>query len=149
MKVYFAHPVSFYGTPIERDIVRALEMRGFAVINPSDSVHQNKVSDMRAKMADGEQASRQIMEYFVNVCRACDSCVFMVFPDGSLGAGVVAEAQFFLDQGREVFEARVEKGQVRLHPVKDLAGYKCLSVAETREMLKSLRPSKGLQRKGF
>jgi hypothetical protein len=141
MKVYFAHPISSYRTEQEAQIIRALEDMGLIVINPSDRQHQDAVEEIQAQYAhDRNEGSRMVMEYFVKVCNACDGCVMLTFPDGSLGAGIVKEVQSFLDKGKKVQEVSLNgDGQISLRDVPDLSGYTCLGVEPTRAMLRSLR----------
>ena len=80
------------------------------------------------------------MEYFVSICDQCDGCVVMAFPGGSLGAGVVKEAQSFLTKGKKVQEVKLDGERIGLRDVINLAAYKCLDVDSTRAMLAKLRP---------
>lgn len=141
MKIYFAHPISSYGTPEEAQIIRSLEDMGLIVINPSDKQHQDAVDKIQQQYAhDRNEGSRLVMEYFVKVCNACDGCVMLPFPDGSVGAGIVKEVQSFLDRGKKVQEVSLSDGEVKLSDITDLSRYACLDVGPTRAMLRKLMP---------
>lgn len=141
MKTYFAHPISNYDTREELHIIAALQRAGYEVVNPSDKQHQDRVEEIQAQHANRNDGARMVMEYFVDICRACEACVFQSFPDGSLGAGVVKEIQSFLDAGKPVQQVIADGKSFRLIDVTDLTPYEKLSVGETRMMLKSLKPS--------
>lgn len=146
MKVYFAHPISSYGSGQEKQIVLALQAMGLTVVNPNDQEHQDKVKEIQEKFSDRNEASRLVMEYFISICRPCDGCIILPFPDGSLGAGIVKEVRSFMDQGKKVQEVRIDNGYASLHDVTSLSEYKCLDVDSTRAMLKKLKPSYGLSK---
>ena len=141
MKVYFAHPISSYGTDQEKKIIAGLQGMGLTIVNPNDQEHQDRVREIQNQYADRNESSRIVMEYFVKVCSACDGCVLLPFPDRSLGAGIVKEVQSFLDNKKKVQEVKLNAdGNVSLHDVPTLSAYKCLDVGQTRAMLKRIQP---------
>lgn len=89
MIVYFAHPVSDYGTLFETQVLDA--MHGIQVLNPNQPVHALGYA-------------QHGMPYFKPLCLSCDACVFLAFPDGRIGAGVAQEIRHFLAAGRPVNE---------------------------------------------
>jgi len=121
MRVYFAHPVSDYGTPRETAAAAVMEAVGWSVENPNQPHHQ------RGYDAGG-------MGYFEQIARACDGLAFMRFPNGAIGAGVGKEVGAALDASKPVYE--LFDGEVHLvtgmpTPV--------LSVAATRALLTELQ----------
>ncbi len=139
-KLYFAHPVSTYGTADEAQMIAALAQGGFDVVNPSGKAHQDKVLELRGKFNDVAIASREIMVYFVEVCNSCDACAALPFPDGKLGAGVVKEMQSFFDRGLPVYEAAFAGGVLRLEQLAEMPAARVLDVETTRAYLKRLSP---------
>lgn len=94
-KLYFAHPINTYGTPLERAILDLLERKfGYhEIVNPSDQVHVNKVNELRA--ADPKA---NVMPYFVSLTDACHAIAVLPFGDGMWGAGVWSEAENILSR---------------------------------------------------
>jgi hypothetical protein len=80
MKAYYAHPITIYNTPVERNDVKTLTDLGYTVINPNEPQHE---------LAYQERG----MPYFLELVRCCDLLVFRAFPDGSIPAGVYGEIQ--------------------------------------------------------
>lgn len=141
-KLYFAHPISSYGTPEEAQIIKALQDLGFKVINPNDQIHQDKVKSLQAEFnteAAPKAASPHIMKYFVEVCDNTQACAILSFPNDKFGAGTVKEAQSFIDRGMPLYEVKlVGSGNVILNKLSELPAERCLSVDETRAMLAEL-----------
>lgn len=119
-RIYYAHPVSDYGTRRESAGVRLLTREGWWVENPNQPHHATGYA-------------REGMEYFRGVVRGCDAVAFQRFPDGTLGAGVAREASWALEDGKPVFE--VVDG--RLVPRAEVPA--ALSVEETRERVRRFR----------
>lgn len=109
-RVYYAHPVSLYGTKQEDRDVSTLINLGFEVVNPNHAIHQ-----------DGYERSGMI--YFTELVRSCDALAFRAFPDGSIGAGIVYEIGDAERLQKPVFEL----------PVGILS--RGLTIAQTREYL--------------
>lgn len=135
-KIYYAHPISMYGTPEEAAVVSVLEKVGYKVESPSNPEHVETLPKIRAQFASAAEGSAAVMRYFVEVCNGCDAVAFSPFPDGSLGAGVVKEVRSFLDRNAPAILVSSEAGNITLRPVDSLAGFHCLTVDETRAMLK-------------
>jgi hypothetical protein len=149
-KLYFAHPMSSYGSEDETQIVATMTAQGFEVVNPADAAHvaaSRKIfSDVLRETGQKDKASSTVMDYFISVAAACDACVFQTFPDGSVSAGVAKEVQGFLDQGKTVLEVKPEGEAVMLTPVASLSSYQCRDIATTRKMLSDLKPRYGSYR---
>jgi hypothetical protein len=91
MRIYFAHPVTDYGTNREGNVLTWLEADGWEVENPNQPHHQ-----------DGY--ARDGMVYFESLASSCDALVFTRFPDGSIGAGVGKEIDAAHGSGIPIYE---------------------------------------------
>lgn len=138
MKLYFAHPISSYGTPQERRLVDFLTAVGHEVINPNAPEHQAHAARIRAASSDPKNAGREVMAYFIALARRCDMCAVLPFPDGKIGAGIVAEAASFLERGAGVYEVGDKDGGFQVCAMRGLDPKRCLNVEETRKYLRRL-----------
>ena len=86
MRVYYAHPMSWYDTPEEAADVAALEAAGHEVLNPNNVAYAAKVQDLRAR-----GLGHMVMEPFMRAVGECDALAYRPFKDGRLGAGVAKE----------------------------------------------------------
>lgn len=131
MKIYFAHPVTDYGTErqaralagIRAHFVDDLGRRHLEIENPDQPHHQA-----------GYDAGG--MEYFKRVVEACSHLAFMRFPDGSIGSGVGREirwAQVANLHLYEVFDGRLYHFDGKPTPI--------LTVDETRATIARFRTS--------
>ena len=88
MKIYYAHPMSWYNTDAEKLDVEKLSQYG-EVINPN-----SKAFEYMVKLAEANR--EPVMEIFASyIHNTADVVAYRPFYDGKLGAGVA----------REVFEA--------------------------------------------
>jgi hypothetical protein len=140
--IYFAHPISMYGTPLERTIIDMLTEQHWKVVNPSDPEHQAEVVRIKSTISDRGAAGKAIMEYFVGLCNQCHAVAFSTFPDNTVGAGVAKEVESFNARGAEILQVNVDdptkpwlKG-VGWPP----SGLIILDVEKTRAKLKELSP---------
>lgn len=91
--VYYAHPMSWYGTPEEAADVAFLETQYAKVINPSSPEIVKEVSQYI-----NSQGQENVMQYFASIIRdQADEVAFRRFRNGQIGSGV----------GRELFEAHI------------------------------------------
>lgn len=81
-RVYFAHPVSDYGTARELDALAAIqrEFPGWVIENPNTEAHAAAYRERG-------------MEHFAEVVGSCQSLVAWPFEDGAMGAGVWKEIE--------------------------------------------------------
>jgi hypothetical protein len=63
-KIYYAHPMIFYGSQIEQQDVRTLEEMGFEVINPNSPGNEEKYLEKEA------------FGFFLDLVRSCDILAF-------------------------------------------------------------------------
>lgn len=139
--VYFAHPISTYGSDQEETAIATLELAGFEVVNPSDRVHH--------------EACGSDMTRWAALAATCDQGAAMPFADGAHGAGVGMEMATVLAQGKQVYEVApdgrsvtivqawpgerlildVESTRARVNPFRDArkaAGLPAIPVREPR-----------------
>lgn len=119
MLVYFAHPVSDYGSERQFRAIAAISnyRNNFRVESPDQPHHQAGYAERG-------------MDYFKGVVERCQGLAFMRFPDGGIGAGVGREIRWALIGGLwlyEVFEGRV-------YPLQDMPT-PILSVEDTRRLV--------------
>lgn len=123
LKVYYAHSLSLYGTPIEKKDVELLEVLGFEVVNPNTEGHQKKCEEIRASNPSTEITSHLIMSYFEGVAGDCDAVAFRAHIDGKIPAGVGKEVTKAMNAGKPVIE------------LPNLVRSRFLEVGETRQYL--------------
>lgn len=96
--IYYAHPITWYGTDQEAADLDLLNDR-FAVINPGSPAtvaHAKKV-----KKASGSKA---VMEWFTDKVRHADALAYRTFNDGALGAGVAQEILTAIIHGIPIYQ---------------------------------------------
>jgi len=123
-KVYFGHPINIYGTTTEGLLIKAIE-RGFPdweVENPNQPYHGEGYQRFKAENGNG------MLYFYEEVLPQMDAGVFLAFEDGMFGAGVYKEAQFLVDNGKNIFEIDLEGGLTGLV----LNESRKLSVEDTR-----------------
>jgi hypothetical protein len=113
---YYAHPVSNYGTPEEREALKTLRTLGLQVVNPNSPEYR-------------ERYAAESMQMFLDIVGACQSLAFRSFEDGTIGAGVASEIGAARAAGIPVFE---------LPPLAQVA-LRTLSVEATRDKLEALK----------
>ena len=92
--VYFAHPVSDYGSTWQAKALMAIracqDFEGWDITNPD-----------RPEFEAGYRAHG--MQFFIERCDECDAVVAAPFPDGNYGAGVGKEFFSFVMRRRPVY----------------------------------------------
>lgn len=121
VKVYYAHSMVLYGTPLEKRDIKMLESMGFEVVNPSSKVIQERFAKWTEDFPDMSP-----MTFFKDQVKKCDAVVFRPHADGAIPAGVYEEIDIAKLHGMPVLE--VPSG---IHK-------RALSVAETREWLEQV-----------
>lgn len=82
--VYYAHPMSTYGTRIEAEDLALLGARFASVINPATPAFQQAVKRQKA-------CGLPTMAPFLDAIRAASAVAYRPFPDGKIGAGIASE----------------------------------------------------------
>ncbi len=144
--LYFAHPISLYGTLVERVIASTLQGHGFAVVNPGADEFQREYAARRQTYPHEHP-----MDYWLRLAGTCTSCAFCTFPNGveapdvsittlpRVGAGVAKEVDSFRIKGKPVWWVspdfkRVE--DISLVPFRRWTGFRRLTIKETAELLR-------------
>ena len=139
-KVYFAHPINTYHTPLEEELLALIRKNfmGYEIINPSDAAHAVVVSEMKR-----DDPNANVMAYFEGLVMPCHSLLVLPFPDGRWGAGVYREAEVAIEHKLELwiidYETRI------IAPVTRLYAEDALSIEETKARvynlpLRTIRP---------
>lgn len=129
MKIYFAHPVSEYGTPLQAAAIKELASGWHEVENPDAPHHQ--------------EGYRQYgMAHFERVVSGCDALAYLRFPDGAISAGVAKEIATAANAGKPIYEVRVHGGRVHVCASAPKPG-PVLTVEQTRLRLGNRTPSGG------
>jgi hypothetical protein len=102
-RIYFAHPVSVYNTPLEKELIELIQyLFAVEVENPNQLHHQKGYATFKEKYKN--HPTKSGMTYFYEVVLpSCDSCVCQVYLDGKWGAGVAHEALFFLKKNLPIW----------------------------------------------
>lgn len=89
--VYYAHPISLYGTKQEQRDIDTLEALGFSVLNPNSAVHEAGYAEKG-------------MQYFEELVSGCQALAFRAFPDGGIPAGIFKEVNAAKEKNIPVLE---------------------------------------------
>lgn len=124
MKIYYAHPMSWYDTSAEKEDIVKLNRLGYEVLNPNQKKYSDMVNQMRRSNSDAD-----IMSIFTKLVKSCDAIAYRPFKDDTIGAGVA----------REVLDALVmEKKIINLSTMKQELFHmnQILSIDDTRSKIK-------------
>ena len=131
MKVYYAHPMSWYDTFAETEDVVALEEAGHEVLNPNQQRYSDEVQRLRSK-----GLGHMVMEPFMRAVKECEAVAYRPFKDGRVGAGVAKEVLEAVALGYPViclpFTQPDEGGISHLFELEDV-----LTIEETRERIRA------------
>jgi hypothetical protein len=133
-KVYFAHPITDYGTERQAVALRALRKELDDICQPHTIIENpDQPHHQKGYAAHG-------MDYFRGVVDECWSLAFMRFPDGSIGAGVAREIQWASADGKTIWEVFGGKVYRPVYwPITPV-----LSVEDTRAVIGSIRAALGV-----
>ena len=127
--LYFAHPVSQYGTPLEAKVEAMIQKAfpAYTIENPNTAEHEANYN-------------QEGMEYFVTLCNELQGLCFTTFLDGSMGAGVYKEIESFIRRGVPVHGILFPDNKViAVSSMDDLKDVPVLSVEESRAKVKAER----------
>lgn len=138
-KLYFAHPINTYGTPLEQNMLKIIRDRfpDHEIVNPSDRVHVDAVEAIRAK-----DPKANVMPYFIALVDSCATVVALPFGDGMLGAGVWAEVNQVYRNAGDVWLIIDPANCLIVNVPRESQGADCvprtrLSVEETRARIRN------------
>lgn len=99
-KLYFAHPVNVYNTPLEQRLLRELSIifPAWEVENPNQPHHQEGYKKWKKDKGNG------MLYYFEDVLPKMDGGIGLVFPDEKFGKGVAGELEFLIKAGKLCWE---------------------------------------------
>ena len=134
LKVYFAHPISTYGTVKEASIIKEIQYLDFEVVNPAD--YSKEARELTTRAGGGwlscEVCREEVMEpLFYRLLRECH---YVVYRNPLNICGVRCEVDLARKLGRLVFEL---SELVSVFQLKDIA------VAETYQLPEVLTKLEG------
>ena len=99
-KIYFAHPVNTYYTPIEEEFLELIRQKfmGYTIINPSDPAHRLVVDKLKRDKSD-----TNVLAYLRGLILPCYAVAVLPFPDGMWCADEWSEAEIALAHKKEVW----------------------------------------------
>jgi len=132
---YFAHPITTYGSKAEEEILRRSSVLFKEVINPNTEEHR-------------QNYDKQGMSYFMQkVVPKTKAIVFLAMPNGTIGAGVAKELQYYMKHDYDIIEAVPVYGgkygyTFRYDTDNDSLRKRFLGVNETRKYIKNIMKNK-------
>jgi len=131
-KLYYGRPINIKGSELDAVLLKKVFEDFFEWEIEDSGLPKHNEGYLRWKKEKGNG-----MEYyFQEVLPACGGGVFLRFRDGKWGAGVYAEAKFFVDHGLPIWiifpDGSIERG--------DLQNAEVLSIEET---VKRIRDENG------
>lgn len=103
MKIYFAHPVNTYNTPIEKAVLTLLARTfpDWIIENPNQPRHQ-------AGYANYAKRAHKGMDYFTDhVLPLCGAVAAMPYLDNRLGLGVAGETNWLAERDKPAYMLEV------------------------------------------
>jgi hypothetical protein len=127
--MYFGHPVNFYNTPKESELLRIIKefFPDFEIENPNQPHHSENYQKWKIEKGKG------MLYYFEKVLPRMDAGTFLSFEDGMFGAGVFGEAEWLYKKEKPIYEITV--GGI-ITPLSSLDYSRCLSIEETIERIR-------------
>ncbi len=125
-KIYFAHPINFYNTDLEKKLIKEINLffPQYILENPNQPHHQENYRIWK------EETGRGMEYYFKKVLPKMEAGIGLPFEDGMYGAGVFGELEFLFNKGKSIWEINCE-GKIR--KIKNPDILKVLSIEETRK----------------
>lgn len=130
-RLYFAHPMSEYRTPLERKALAAIRKRfpKHEVVNPSDPIFCAAVDTLYPLTG---------FDLFDAVARYSNVVVAMPFSDYVHGAGVFSEIASAQRGGAKLFE--IDPSTLRIKTL-EFKKVRSLSVEQTKKRIKAAKES--------
>jgi hypothetical protein len=131
-KVYYAHPVTEYGTPVESQIEHSFEALcpGASLTNPNGPEHS-------------QAYKKEGWPYFDRLVKEHDAVVFTCHSNGALGAGVFKEVSALIERGCPALFADPRDNEFLLVDAETFSHFKTLDVPTTRALIEQERALKG------
>lgn len=127
-KIYFAHPKSTYGKPIESECIQIIreEFSNCEIINPAD--YQETFKKYRSENSD-------YMKFFNDLISSCDKLVYLPFRDGMVGFGIIYEIDCI--DPNEIYEIDVDTKKITKVEINEVKS-RGLNFEETSERNKKM-----------
>lgn len=137
-KVYYAHPITEYDTPVEAKIEDKFESLcpDARVTNPNQPEHS-------------EGYKKEGWPYFDRLVKQHDAVVFTCHSDGTIGAGVFKEVDALLQRGCPGVFADPRTEEFIPVDKDDFSKFKALDFPTTRALIKEERALKETERNPF
>lgn len=136
MKIYYAHPMSWYDTDREAADVKVIRDGGDEPVNPNSSDFTAAVSEAKAL----DKSSNLVMAIFFDSIADVEGLAYRTFDDGYLGAGVASEILQAYIKGKMIFQIldTYKKGPMLFEQsgLKAAFGPRVLTIDETRNRIK-------------
>lgn len=134
MRIYFAHPVNVYNTPLEGAMMVLIAhcFPEAEIVNPNTPEGQKAYEEAKAA-SGGTHGDHKGMDVFYKMLESLDGCVSMPFLDCRMGLGVAGETQKTVKAGKyawlieplheltaieiEMFVANPQNGLFRIRPL--------------------------------
>lgn len=127
MRLYFAHPITDYGTERQEKAIASITAYFADVGRPIKLENPDQPHHKAGYAVSG-------MEYFKGVVEDCQGLVFMRFPNGAIGSGVGREIRWALVDNLWLYE--VFGGTI--YPLHDMPT-PILTADETRALIAEIR----------
>jgi hypothetical protein len=100
-KLYFAHPVNVYDTPLESAVETLIHevFPGYEVESPNKPHHQKGYTEWKANTALNRDKHNAMAYFYEVVMPQCVGCVSLPFLDRRMGLGVNGETRKTIERG--------------------------------------------------
>ena len=128
-RIYFGHPVNFYNTPKEKELIGIIHRQfpNLSIENPNQVHHNKGYHEWKSRTGNG------MRYFFEKVLPNMTAGIFLPFEDGMFGIGVFTEASFLTKINKPIYEISLEGKiiQMLIDPSRRL------SIEETRKRVYS------------
>lgn len=137
MKIYYAHPQTWYGT--ERE---AADLKAIAAQTPMHTEIVNPGEDkFGARTAMAKANGWSVMAIFLEAVEKADAIAYRTFDDDYIGAGVAQEVLIAALNGHQIFRIMdliADKGPMLFEQrgLRAAFGPRVLTIVETRDRIK-------------
>lgn len=104
-KIYFAHPLNVYDTPLEEAVETLIRLTLFEyeVESPNKPHHQKGYEEWKARTETSRDKHNAMAYFYEVVMPECVGCVSMPFLDRRMGLGVNGETKKAIERGEPVW----------------------------------------------
>lgn len=99
-KIYFAHPLNVYNTPLESAVETLISnVFGYKIESPNKSHHQKRYEEWKTRTAINRDKHNAMAYFYEIVIPQCVGCVSLPFLDRRMGFGVNGETKKTIERG--------------------------------------------------